>query len=119
VSDGDHADRGQSPVVRIDADLRATLIASAPDQLCQCDSLLCFLAATRTTACALSVCDDCGDYMTPHFVNYPTVLVRLSRIRTDALKELLGLAWSFAQLKPVKRAARKQKATRGGRSKPV
>jgi hypothetical protein len=78
-----------SLVVRIDADLRATLIASAPDLY----------------------------YMTPHFVNYPTVLVRLSRIRTDALKELLGLASSIGHLKPVKRVDRKQKATRGGRKR--
>jgi hypothetical protein len=74
-----------SLVIRIDADQRARLIASAPDIY----------------------------YLTPHFVNYPTVLVRLSRVRSDALKELLVLAWSFAHLKPGKRAARKQKATRG------
>jgi len=75
-----------SLVVRIDADQRARLIASAPDLY----------------------------YLTPHFAGFPAVLVRLSRILSDTLKELLVLAWSCAHLKPGKRAARKQIATRGG-----
>lgn len=82
-----------SLVVRIDADHRANLIASAPDVY----------------------------YLTDHYVNFPTVLVRLSRIRIDALKDLLGIAWSFAHLKPHsgKRTARKQSAPRRGRTKPA
>jgi hypothetical protein len=82
-----------SLVVRIDADHRANLIASAPDVY----------------------------YLTDHYVNYPTVLVRLARIRIDALKDLLGIAWSFAHLKPDsgKRTARKQSAPRRGRTKPA
>jgi hypothetical protein len=35
-------------------------------------------------------------YLTDHYVNYPIVLVRLSRIHVDALRDLLGLAWRFA-----------------------
>ena len=31
-------------------------------------------------------------YLTDHYVNYPVVLVRLSRIHLDALKDLLGMA---------------------------
>lgn len=82
-----------SLVVRIDSDHRAKLIASAPDVY----------------------------YLTHHYVNYPTVLVRLSRIRIDALKDLLGIAWSFAHLKPRigKRPARKGSAARHGRTKPA
>ena len=82
-----------SLVVRIDTDERAKLIASAPDVY----------------------------YLTDHYVNYPTVLVRLSRIRIDALKDLLGIAWSFAHSKPHsgKRNARKQIAPRRGRTTPV
>jgi hypothetical protein len=53
-----------SLVVRIDANQRAKLIASASDVY----------------------------YVTDHYVNYPTVLVRLSRIQPDALRELLGIA---------------------------
>ena len=82
-----------SLVVRIDADQRAKLIESAPDVY----------------------------YLTDHYVNYPIVLVRLSRIRIDALKDLLGIAWSFAHLEPHadKRAARKQSAQRRARTKPM
>ena len=35
-------------------------------------------------------------YLTDHYVNYPCVLVRLSRIRRDALRDLLAMAWEFA-----------------------
>jgi hypothetical protein len=34
-------------------------------------------------------------YLTPHYVNYPVVLVRLSRIRTDALRDLMVAARAF------------------------
>jgi hypothetical protein len=34
-------------------------------------------------------------YVTDHYVKYPSVLVRLSRIRPDALRDLLGMAWRF------------------------
>lgn len=42
-------------------------------------------------------------YMTDHYLNYPSVLVRLSRIESDALKDLLGMAWSFVTTKPASR----------------
>jgi hypothetical protein len=32
-------------------------------------------------------------YLIDHYVNYPTVLVRLSRIHPDALRDLLGMGW--------------------------
>jgi hypothetical protein len=38
-------------------------------------------------------------YVTDHYVNYPTVLVRLSGIHPDALRDLLGMAWSFVTKK--------------------
>jgi len=56
-----------SLVARLDFDRRAELIETAPDIY----------------------------YLTDHYVNYPSVLVRLSRIEPDALKDLLGMAWSF------------------------
>ena len=34
-------------------------------------------------------------YLTRHYLKYPTVLVRLSRIHPDALQDLLRMAWSF------------------------
>ena len=34
-------------------------------------------------------------YLTDHYVEYPVVLVRLSRIDREALRDLLGMAWRF------------------------
>jgi hypothetical protein len=34
-------------------------------------------------------------YLTDHYVNYPCVLVRLARIRDDALRDLLLIGWRF------------------------
>jgi hypothetical protein len=34
-------------------------------------------------------------YITDHYLNYATVLVRLSRIDRNSLKNLLGIAWKF------------------------
>jgi hypothetical protein len=34
-------------------------------------------------------------YVTDHYVNYPMVLVRLSQIRIDELRDLLTAAWKF------------------------
>jgi hypothetical protein len=56
-----------SLVVRISIDDRNELIAGAPDTY----------------------------YVTDHYVNYPSVLVRLSCIRRDALKDLLLMSWKF------------------------
>lgn len=38
-------------------------------------------------------------YVTDHYVDYPTVLVRLGRIETDALRELLQTGWRFVMEK--------------------
>jgi len=65
-----------SLVVCISFDDRAELIAAAPDVY----------------------------YLTDHYLNYPSVLVRLSRIESDALKDLLGMAWSFVMMKSAGRA---------------
>jgi len=54
-------------MVRIDLEHRAELIAAAPDVY----------------------------YVTDHYINYPSVLVRLSRIHPDALRDLLRMAWTF------------------------
>lgn len=34
-------------------------------------------------------------YLTDHYRNYPIVLVRLTRIGLDELRNLLGMAWQF------------------------
>ena len=63
-----------SIVVKIGMDQRAELIAAEPDVY----------------------------YITDHYVNYPSVLVRLSRINGDALRDLLGMAWRLADTKKTK-----------------
>jgi hypothetical protein len=54
--------------VRVDFDQRDALLAEAPQTY----------------------------YVTDHYVNYPMVLVRLSQIRIDELRDLLTAAWKFA-----------------------
>lgn len=58
-------------VVKIDFDRRAELMEADPDVY----------------------------YLTDHYLNYPTVLVRMSRINQDALRDLLGMAWQFVNSK--------------------
>jgi hypothetical protein len=65
-------------VFRIDFDLRSSLIKAKPDIY----------------------------YVTEHYVGYPTVLVRLSKISRDELRQLLGLSWSFVAAKKPARAAK-------------
>ncbi|MEZ5319998.1 MAG: hypothetical protein R2752_21535 [Vicinamibacterales bacterium] len=43
-------------------------------------------------------------YVTDHYVSYPTVLVRLSRIDRAALQDLLGMSWRFVSAGGRKRA---------------
>jgi hypothetical protein len=38
-------------------------------------------------------------YLTNHYVNYPVVLARLSRINEDALRDLLDMGWGFVTSK--------------------
>ncbi|MBZ5607712.1 MAG: MmcQ/YjbR family DNA-binding protein [Acidobacteriia bacterium] len=75
-----------SLAVRIDFENRAELMAAAPEVY----------------------------YLTEHYVNYPAVLVRLSRIHPDALRDLLGMAWRFviAKTPAGRRTVRKQKNPR-------
>jgi hypothetical protein len=49
-------------------------------------------------------------YVTDHYVNYPTVLVRLQRIHRDALRDLLGMAHLFV-------ISRSKKAGSGARTR--
>jgi hypothetical protein len=60
-----------SLVVRIDFDQRNELIAADPETY----------------------------YLTDHYVNYPSVLVRLNHIHPDALRDLLRMAWQFVSAK--------------------
>jgi hypothetical protein len=72
-----------SIVVKIPVDQREELIAAEPDVY----------------------------YLTEHYENYPSVLVRLSQINRDALRDLLGMALKFADAsaKTRKRRARRSR----------
>ena len=47
-------------------------------------------------------------YIKDHYANYPVVLVRLSRIDREALRDLLLMAWRFVSAN-AKRPARRRK----------
>jgi hypothetical protein len=51
-------------------------------------------------------------YITDHYVGYTAVLVRLSRLTPDALRDLLGLAYRFVTSRTAPRAPARK--TRGG-----
>jgi hypothetical protein len=44
-------------------------------------------------------------YLKEHYVNYPCVLVRLSMVRADALKDLITGAYRFVSAKTARKAA--------------
>jgi len=46
-------------------------------------------------------------YLKDHYVNYPSVLVRLSRIPRDALRDLLLKGWRFTASRHTSRARRR------------
>ncbi len=78
-------------VFQIDRDLRAALIKAKPEIY----------------------------YITDHYADHPTVLARLSRMGPKELRDILGLAWSFASSKkPVRGAAANAKHKRGVSGKP-
>ena len=68
----------ESLAVRIDFDQRAGLLAEEPETY----------------------------YLTDHYVDYPVVLVRLSQIRIDQLRDLLGSAWRFVTTQKRRKASR-------------
>lgn len=72
-----------SLAVRVDFDERAELLAADPDLY----------------------------YVTDHYVGYDAVLVRLSRVNPDVLRELLGMAYKFVTRKTAadSSAARKRR----------
>ena len=73
-----------SLAVRIDFDQRAGLLADEPETY----------------------------YVTDHYVNHPVVLVRLSRIRIDQLRELLNSARRFVTAPKGRQPARRNTGKR-------
>lgn len=70
-----------SLAVRVDFDDRTELLAEAPDVY----------------------------YVTEHYVDYDAVLVRLSRITPDLLRDLLGMAYKFVSSRGTSRSPSRKK----------
>jgi hypothetical protein len=45
-------------------------------------------------------------YVTDHYLNYPSVLVHLSKVRKEILREVLEEAWQFSAPPKLRKAAR-------------
>jgi hypothetical protein len=73
-----------SLVIRIGPDQRARLMAEYPDAL----------------------------YLTHHYSKHPAVLARLARLRRDALRDILGAAWSFVTESALRPGGRIRRRTR-------
>jgi len=55
-------------------------------------------------------------YLTDHYVNYPSVLVRLSMVNRDALRDLLQMSWRFVSARSRGGGrSREQRPRPGGR----
>ena len=48
-------------------------------------------------------------YLKDHYVNYPCVLVRLTQIEQDALRDLLLMAWRFVSTIAKRRGGQRQR----------
>jgi hypothetical protein len=60
------------------------------------DSLMVRISLQRREALLAQDAD--AYYVTDHYVPYPAILVRLSRIKRKPLKELLTEAWEFVRM---------------------
>lgn len=87
--------------------------------------LACIPAHPSAEPGSLAVCVDFNDraelltgapdtyYVTDHYVPYEFVLVRLSKVNQDALRDLLGMAYKFVTRKAANRSlARRRRRTR-------
>ena len=86
------ANRSAEPaslVVRMDFDDGAELLAAAPDVY----------------------------YVTDHYVDYNAVLVRLSRVNPDVLRDLLGMAYKFVTANVVLRSPSRKRRNLGFRKR--
>jgi hypothetical protein len=76
-----HSAEPDSLMVRVDFDDRAELLAAAPDVY----------------------------YVTDHYLGYSAVLVRLSRVTQDVLRDLLGMAHKFVTASVARRSPSRNK----------
>jgi hypothetical protein len=48
-------------------------------------------------------------YLTDHYLDYPCVLVRLTRVRHDALRDLLLMGWRFVSAEKSRTVAKRRR----------
>lgn len=48
-------------------------------------------------------------YLTDHYVDYPVILVRLTRVHADALRDLLLAAWRFVSTSGKRRGRQRKR----------
>jgi len=63
------------------------------------------LASVSTTRAELLAAAPDVYYVTDHYLNYSAVLVRLSRVTPDVLRDLLGMAHKFVTASDVGRSS--------------
>lgn len=93
-----------SPAVK----LRGNLLACIPTHCSAEPGSLAVRVAFEDRAALLKEAPETY-YLTDHYGNYPVVLVRLSTISTDALKDLLRMSWKFAGSQKSKRSFRRRR----------
>ena len=59
--------------------------------------------------------DPTAYYLTDHYVDYNAVLVRLSRVNPDMLRDLLGMAYKFVTAKVARRSPSRKRGKLGPR----
>ena len=62
------------------------------------------LASVSTTRAELLTAAPDVYYVTDHYLNYSAVLVRLSRVTPDVLRDLLGMAHKFVTADAARRS---------------
>jgi hypothetical protein len=94
------------PALKAGGRLMATMAtnkSAEPNSLCVCMDV-----ADRDE---LLAADPGTYYLTPHYVDYPCIVIRLARLHDDALRDLLGISYRFCLARAKrKRTARPQPA---------
>lgn len=67
----------------------------------------------------LIAADPATYYLKPHYEDYPCVLVRLSQIHADALRDLLRMGWEFARSQARRPSPARRPKTSVARARPA
>jgi hypothetical protein len=65
----------------------------------------------------LIAADPATYYVKPHYEEYPCVLVRLSQIHADALRDLMRMGWEFARSQAKRQSSARRPKTSVARAR--